>query len=123
MYFSIAMTDDFHESFFFMIFLNHSETFYAYMCTRTFFKERDESRDPVSCFLEAISMRKCTLKKDLFIRLGPKGTVKAKTFAAAEVKKKIGVCVLPLTTFPGHDVFFMVNNNALLDERKRKFIE
>ena len=25
--------------------------------------------------------------------------------------------------FPGHDVFFMVNNNALLDERKWKFIE
>ena len=28
-----------------------------------------------------------------------------------------------IKTFPGHDVFFMVNNNALLDERKRKFIE
>ena len=29
----------------------------------------------------------------------------------------------PRKVFPGHDVFFMVNNNALLDERKRKFIE
>ena len=45
---------------------------------------RAEIRFPV---LGAISMRKCTLKKDLSIPLGPKGTVKAKTFAAAEVKK------------------------------------
>ena len=59
-----------------------------HICVHGLFKERDESRDPVSCFLGAISMRKCTLKKDLFIPLGPKGTVKAKTFAAAEVKKK-----------------------------------
>ena len=34
-----------------------------------------------------------------------------------------GVSGCHMRDIPGHDVFFMVNNNALLDERKRKFIE